>query len=370
MASTSSLFKPIKVGNIQLEHRVVLPPMNRFRNDENRVPTALVEEYYEQRTTKGGLLINEGTGISPGAGVYPGQTSIFTQEQIQGWKRVTDRVHAKGGFIFCQLWHPGRATNSSLLPDNTLPISSSATPIKEGIFPITGKKYETPRALRIDEIPGIIQEYVQAAKNAIEAGFDGVEVHGANGYLIDQFTNSSTNFRTDKYGGSVENRVRFALEVVQAVCDAIGESYVGIRLSPWSEFHGIYDDTPYETWGYLVKELQARNPNLAYLHMVEPRGDHGRKTVNDTTNTLDPFRALWKGPFISAGGYTYDPKLAEDVADSTGNLIAFGRSFVANPDIVYRLKYGLPLTKYDRSTFYTNGAVGYVDYPFYEDVQN
>ncbi|KAI8142792.1 hypothetical protein BJV82DRAFT_649944 [Fennellomyces sp. T-0311] len=368
MASTSSLFKPIKIGNIQLEHRIVHPPLTRFRADENHVPTAMVEEYYRQRATKGGLIIAEATGISPGSGIYPGAPSIHTKDQIEGWKRVTDAVHARGGYIFSQLWHGGRVTDSSLRPNNVLPVAPSPIPIKDEIFQFTGKPFEVPHELTVDEIPEIIQEYVQAAKNAIEAGFDGVEIHGANGYLIDQFINSSSNTRTDQYGGSVENRGRFALELTKAVVESVGEAYVGIRFSPWSEFYGIYDDTPYETWGYIIKEMQERHPGLAYVHMIEPRDDYSRKTQNDTSNTLDPFRAAWKGPFISAGGYTTNIKLAHEVADTTGNLIAIGRAYVANQDIVYRLEHDLPFTKYDRTTFYTGGAAGYIDYPVYQDI--
>ncbi|KAI9495763.1 12-oxo-phytodienoic acid-like protein [Zychaea mexicana] len=365
MASNSALFQPIKIGKTQLDHRVVLAPLTRFRSDENHVPTALQQEYYAQRATKGGLLISEATFISPTAGAYPGAPGIYSKMQVEGWKPVTDAVHAKGGVIYLQLWHVGRVTASAILPNNVLPVSASPIAMK-GRNMYSKKDNEVPHALTVEEIQSVIKNYAQAAKNAIAAGFDGVEIHGANGYLIDQFTNSCSNKRMDQYGGSIENRTRMALEVVKAVTDAVGAERVGIRLSPWSEANQIYDDTPYDTWGYLVEQLQARHGKMAYIHMVEPRDDFSRRTRNDTANSLDPFRRVWKGTFLSAGGYTTNPQLAAKIADETGNLIVFGRAFIANPDIVERLKNGWPLTKYNRKTFYSQGAVGYTDYPFYD----
>ncbi|KAG2227074.1 hypothetical protein INT45_003804 [Circinella minor] len=365
MTSNSALFRPIKVGNSQLEHRVVLAPLTRFRSDENHVPTDLQREYYSQRSTKGGLLISEATFINPYAGAYPGAPGIYNQEQIEGWKKVTSAVHEKGGIIYLQLWHVGRATTSVILPNNALPVSSSPVAMK-GRNNYSKKEYEVPHALTVEEIQLILKDYAQAAKNAIAAGFDGVEIHGANGYLLDQFLNDNLNKRTDQYGGSIENRARFHLEAVNAVTNAIGAERVGIRLSPWSEANGISDSTPYETWGYLVNELQKNHSNMAYIHMIEPRDDFSRRTRNDTANSLDPFRRIWKGVFFSAGGYTTNPQLAARIADETGNLIVLGRAFIANPDIVERLKNGWPLNKYNRKTFYSNGPVGYTDYPFYD----
>ncbi|KAI9253865.1 hypothetical protein BDA99DRAFT_519204 [Phascolomyces articulosus] len=371
MVSNSSLFQPIKVGNNQLEHRVVLAPLTRFRSDANHVPTDLQKEYYSQRATKGGLLITEATFINArDAGAYPGAPGIYSQEQIDAWKKVTSAVHEKGGFIYLQLWHVGRATSSVLLPNNAQTVSASAVAIQGPCMFTPGKDFEVPRALSVEEIAVITKEYAQAAKNSIAAGFDGVEIHSANGYLLDQFLNTSSNFRTDEYGGSIENRARFTLEVVNAVSEAVGTERVGIRLSPWSEFQDMKDDTPYETWGYVIEQLEKRHKNMAYVHMIEPRDDFSRKTQNDTVNTLDPFREKWSGVFMSAGGYTTKPELAAQVADKTGNLIAIGRAFIANPDIVYRLKNDIPLTKYNRDTFYSRGAVGYTDYKrFDEDVK-
>lgn len=234
MVSSSALFSPIQVGASKLQHRVVLAPLTRFRADDNHVPTELQKEYYVQRATPGGLLISEATFISPTSGLYPHAPGIYTQEQIDAWKTVTDAVHAKQGVIFLQQWHVGRASSSAFMNGHT-PDSASAIPIS-GTSLFTGKEWEVPHALTVEEIKGIVKDYAQSAKNAIEAGFDGVEIHSANGYLLDQFINTSSNKRTDEYGGSIENRCRFTLEVVDAVTKAIGAERVGIRFSPWSEF--------------------------------------------------------------------------------------------------------------------------------------
>ncbi|KAL1930994.1 hypothetical protein VTP01DRAFT_10131 [Rhizomucor pusillus] len=359
--SGSALFKLIKVGNILLQHRVVLAPMTRLRNDQNHVPTDLVREHYIQRATPGGLLITEATMISPMAGGVPHAPGIYTKEQIEGWKKVTSAIHDKQGYIYLQLWHIGRGTSSKFLPNGALPVSASAIAIKDKNM--LGDDYEVPRPLAIDEIKETVKDYAQAAKNAMEAGFDGVEIHGANGYLIDQFINTSSNKRTDEYGGSIENRARFAIEVVDAVVDAVGPERTGIRLSPWSNYLDMKDETPYDTWGYIVSKIQERHPNLAYVHFVEPRNDEGETA--EKKDSLDPFRAIWKGKFISADGYTAYPERAAKIADETGNLVAFGRIFTSNPDLVQRLKNGWSLRKYDRETFYGGNHVGYTDYPVY-----
>jgi 2,4-dienoyl-CoA reductase-like NADH-dependent reductase (Old Yellow Enzyme family) len=264
---------------------------------------------------------------------------------------------------FIRLWHIGRAA-SSVLNNGEQPVSSSDIPISGNN--LLGTPQEKPRSLAIPEIKELVQHYRQAALNAIEAGFDGVEIHSANGYLLDQFINSNCNKRTDIYGGSIENRCRFPLEVVDAIADAIGADRVGIRFSPWSEFQDIADDTPYETWGYLTKALQERHSDLAFLDFIEPRADFTVDSYGEQKDSLEPFRKEWKGPFISAGGYTYNTKHAADTAERTGNLIGFGRLFLANPDLVERIRNDWPLNKYDRNTFYSNEAVGYTDYPFYK----
>ncbi|KAI8144054.1 hypothetical protein BJV82DRAFT_644186 [Fennellomyces sp. T-0311] len=368
MATTSKLFQPIKLGASQLKHRVVLAPMTRVRADTNRVPTDLLIKHYEQRATDGGLLITEGTLISPTSGGTPNVPGLYNEEQITGWKKVTDAVHAKGGIIYNQLWHQGRTTYSMLLPNNAKPVAPSAIAIPGKDMMMGGIDYEVPHALTVEEIASITQDYTQAAKNAIKAGFDGIEIHGATGYLVDQFLNTSSNARTDQYGGSIENRSRFGLELVESISKEIGEDRTSIRLSPFGGFQGMKDDTPYETWGYFIEELQKRHPNLAYIHMVEPRTDLLGAGHAVTEDSLDPFRAKWSGAFISGGGYSYSQELAREVADSTGNLIAFGRTYTSNPDLVERLKNGWPLTPYDRSTFYTNhtGAQGYTDWANYD----
>ncbi|KAI7902616.1 uncharacterized protein BX663DRAFT_509872 [Cokeromyces recurvatus] len=362
MSSNSALFTPMKLGKHELKHRIALVPLTRFRADENAVPTDLMAEYYEQRATDGGLLLTEACFITFKAGSYPRAPGIYTKEQIAGWKKVTDRVHAKGGVIFLQLWHIGRAAMSAHIGEQ--PVSASDIPIS-GVN-LLGLPQEKPRALTIPEIKSLIQDYRQAALNAMEAGFDGVEIHSANGYLLDQFINTSSNKRTDMYGGSIENRCRLPLEVVDAVVETIGAERTAIRFSPWSGFQDMEDATPYETWGYLVKSLQEKHSNLAFLDFIEPRADFTADSYDNKSDTLDPFRKAWKGPFISAGGYTYNTQAAFDTAEKTGNMIGFGRLFISNPDLVERLRHGWPLNKYDRSTFYTHDAKGYTDYPFYK----
>ncbi|KAL0082818.1 hypothetical protein J3Q64DRAFT_1863510 [Phycomyces blakesleeanus] len=367
----TALFTPIKVGSSLLRHRIVMSPLTRLRADADHVPVPLTTEYYQQRASEGGLLVAEATFIAEDAGVYPSAPGIYNDKQIEAWKNVTKAVHDKGGSIYLQLWHVGRATVSAWIPGSKLPVSASAIAINGKNT--AGMDYEVPRVLAVEEISQITQTYADAAKNAISAGFDGVEIHGANGYLIDQFINTSSNIRTDQYGGSIENRTRFALEVVEGVSKAIGEERTAIRLSPWSGFQDMKDDTPYETWGYLVNQLQERHPRLAYLHFIEPRDQF----INDGNPTADrgdavesystePFHKAWKGPFITAGGYTTIPKRAFKAAEKLENtLVAFGRSFIANPDLPLRIKNDWPLNDYNRSTFYGGGSVGYTDYPFY-----
>ncbi|KAI8877775.1 FMN-linked oxidoreductase [Backusella circina FSU 941] len=361
--SAPALFSPLKLGKQELKHRIVLAPLTRMRADANAVPNELMKEHYAQRATEGGLLITEATFINPTAGSYPNVPGIYNKEQIEGWKNVTDAVHAKGGLIYLQLWHIGRAAFAQM-NGGVQPVSASDIPIAGPS--IQGIPHEVPRPLSIPEIKDLTQDYRQAALNAVEAGFDGVEIHSANGYLLDQFINTSSNKRTDIYGGSIENRTRFSLEVVDAVVDAIGAERTGIRFSPWSGFQDMKDDTPYETWGHLAQSLQANHPNLSYVHMVEPRSNFIAGPNKATEDSLDPFRKAWKGTFISAGGYTSNTKLAFEVAEETGNLIAFGRTYIANPDLVERIRNDAPLNEYNRATFYGGGAVGYTDYPFYK----
>jgi 2,4-dienoyl-CoA reductase-like NADH-dependent reductase (Old Yellow Enzyme family) len=364
--SSAALFTPLKLGAKELKHHVVLAPLTRMKSTtETNVPTDLMTTYYSQRASDGGLLITEGTVISAEAGAGPKVPGIFTKEQIDAWRKVTDAVHKKGGIIYVQIWHPGRTAVSSSRAGRP-PLSSSGIPIRGNEF--TGVPYEVPHALTIPEIKQVTQEFKQSALNAIEAGFDGVEVHAANGYLLDEFINSTSNIRTDIYGGSIENRTRFTLEVVDAVVEAIGAERTGIRFSPFGVFRDIGDATPYDTWGHLLKVLQLKHPRLSYAHFLDARGDIAIDKNVETENTLDPFRKQWNGVFISAGPYTHDVQSAFDTAEKHGDLIAFGRSFIANPDLAERLRNGWPLNKYNRSTFYgTPGEVGYTDYPFYKN---
>lgn len=280
--------------------------------------------------------------------------------------QVTKAVHDRDSTIFVQLWHVGRATHAVWLPNNAQPVSASAIAINGS--DTFGLAHEVPRALEIDEINDLIKDYVQAAKNAIEAGFDGVEIHGANGYIIDQFINSNSNQRTDQYGGSIENRTRLAVEVVDAIVNAIGADKTAIRLSPFTHFQDMDDATPNDTWGYLVQQLQSNHPDLAYLHMIEPRFTF-EDSAGTSDHNLDHFRKIWKSVFINAGGFGHDLAGAIEHAEKTGDLIAFGRYYIANPDLPYRLQQKLPLNPYNRASFYGGGSEGYIDYPTYEESQ-
>lgn len=267
-----------------------------------------------------------------------------------------------------QLWHLGRAGASSLNPNKEPIVSASPIPMP-GLKP-NGKPHETPRPLETEEVKEWVKVYRQAAINAIEAGFDGVEIHGANGYLIDQFINSGSNKRTDIYGGSIENRCRFALEIVDAIVDAIGADRTAIRFSPAGGVQGMKDDTPVETWGYMTRQLQKNHPNMAYLHFIEARSDFYSDSKVNTIDTLSPYRQIWKGSFITAGGFSTAVQHALNIAEETGNLIAFGRAFIANPDLPERIKNQYGLNKYNRKTFYTHDAVGYTDYPTHGEMSS
>ncbi|KAL1746673.1 hypothetical protein HDZ31DRAFT_81052 [Schizophyllum fasciatum] len=363
------LFQPAKVGDITLAHRVVLAPLTRFRHtDLKHVALPNVKEYYAQRgSTPGTLLISEATFISPQAGGYKNAPGIWSDEQINAWKEVTERVHAQGSFLYLQLWALGRAAVASELKEE----DPSFDYVAPSAIQLTGHA-ETPRPLTVPEIKQYVQWYADAAQKAVaRAGFDGVEIHGANGYLIDQFLQDVSNTRTDEYGGSVENRSRFGLEVVDAVVKAIGASKVGIRLSPWGKFQDMRMADPKPQFAHFVTELRARHPELAYIHLVEPRvqGNETRQASDIAEHESNDFlRALWAPrPLISAGAYTRE--LALKAAEEKGDLIAVGRYFISNPDLPLRWRHNLPLTEYNRDTFYLKGdssPLGYTDYPFAE----
>jgi 2,4-dienoyl-CoA reductase-like NADH-dependent reductase (Old Yellow Enzyme family) len=375
-ATKKALFSPIKVGHHQLQHRIVMAPLTRRRATVDHIPTDLQVEYYKQRANPGGLMITEATFISRRAGCYPCIPGIYNEAQIAAWKKVTTAVHDKtkqeegaAAIFFLQLWHLGRVGSKKLNP-NEEPIVAPS-PIKVAGFSTQLRaEYELPHALEIDEIKAIVQDYRQAALNAIEAGFDGVEIHGAFGYLVDQFINSGSNKRTDIYGGSIENRARFPLEIIDAIVDAIGAERTAIRFSPGGTFQDMQDDAVVETWSYLTSQIQFNQPNLAYVHFQEERANVHADGQANNVDSLEPYRKLWKGPFISSGGFSTAIEHAIDVAERTGDLISFGRAYIANPDLPERLRNGWELNNYDRPTFYTTEPAGYTDYPFYNQIKD
>jgi N-ethylmaleimide reductase len=369
-----ALFSPLKVGPYQLGHRVAMAPLTRMRAEKpGLAPRPLNAKYYAQRTTPGGLIIAEASPVTATGFGSPGVPGIYTQAQVAGWRKVVDAVHAKGGVIFLQLWHVGRVSHSSFQPGGALPVAPSAVSISDDLKTMTadGKvvRYETPRALETSEIPGVIDAYRQAARNALQAGFDGVEVHGANGYLIEQFLQSKTNLRTDRYGGSIENRTRFLLEVTKAVIEVWGADRVGVRLSPYGVANGSGEADPMPLYTHAIQLL---NPlGLAYLHFIEPRSSGaGRAEVNhqNVPSAMVLFRPVWNGVLITAGGFTGETAEAA-ISAGHADAIAFGRIFISNPDLPRRLREGLPLTPYNRATFYGGEEAGYTDYPAYGELE-
>ncbi|KAK7544099.1 NADPH dehydrogenase [Phyllosticta citribraziliensis] len=362
MAANSKLFTPLKVGSTQLEHRIVMAPLTRFRADDDHAPLPMVAEYYSQRASvPGTLLIAEATFITKRAGGYPNAPGLYTDEQLAAWKKVTDAVHAKRSKIFVQLWAHGRAASPEVLEKEGVKdgfVSSSPTPMSSD--------GPTPRALTEDEIEQYIRDYAQAAKDAVEkAGFDGVEIHAANGYLIDQFFQDVCNKRTDKWGGSVENRARFGLDVAKAVVQAVGADKTGIRLSPWSKFQGMRMADPVPQFTHIIKGLKELD--LAYLHLVESRIS-GNAEV-ESSDRLDFALATWgkeKAALIAGGLTAASAKKTVDEDYPEYNVgVVFGRYFISTPDLVFRVYKGLEFNEYNRDTFYNaKSEVGYIDYPF------
>ena len=369
-----ALFSPLQVGPYRLTHRVVMAPLTRMRAERpSLAPRPLNAEYYAQRATPGGLIIAEASPVAATGFGNAGVPGIYSEAQIKGWRAVVDAVHAKGGLIFLQLWHVGRVSHSSFQPGGVLPVAPSAVAISAELKTMTsdGKpaSYETPRALETAEVAGIVEAFRQAASNAMKAGFDGVEIHGANGYLIEQFLQSRSNLRTDQYGGSIENRARFLMEITQAVIGVWGANRVGVRLSPHGIANGSGEADPMPLYTHVV---QALNPlGLAYLHFIEPRSSGaGRAEVNhqNVPSAMVLFRPIWKGVLITAGGFTGETANAA-IADGHADAIAFGRIFISNPDLPRRLSEGLPLTPYNRATFYGGEEKGYTDYPVYGELE-
>lgn len=359
---TASLFTPIKVGPLTLPNRVFMAPLTRMRAEPGDVPSAISVTYYTQRANAG-LIITEASQISPQGKGYMATPGVYSAEQVQGWRRVTDAVHAAGGHIAIQLWHVGRVSHHSLQVDQQLPVSASAIPYenKTTIQGPDGKPQrvacDTPRALRLDEIPGLLQDYAKATENAREAGFDLVEIHAAHGYLLHQFQATESNKRDDQYGGSVENRARLTLEAVDACIGAWSADRVGIRISPLGIFNGLNDADGLDMGYYLAEQLAKRG--IAYLHLSEPDWAGGPK---HTTEFRRGLRERFPGVIIGAGGYTVE-KAHDLLAQGFIDAAAFGRPYIANPDLVARLQQGAPLNALQAETLYGGGEEGYTDYP-------
>lgn len=353
-----NLFDPVKLGAISLSNRIVMAPLTRNRAGEGGVPQPINATYYAQRASAG-LIISEATPISAMAHGYPALPGIYTDAQVAGWKQVTDAVHAKGGKIVIQLWHVGRISHPSLLPNHALPVAPSAIKPAGQAFTYQGLvDYVEPRALDVAELAGIVADYVHATRCALAAGFDGVEVHSANGYLLDQFLRDGSNQRTDNYGGSFENRARLLMEVTNAVVAVAGADKVGVRLSPVNPFNDMKDSHPQALFNYVTESLNQFN--LAYLHVVEG-GIHGGGIADPFD--FDVMRKLFKGAYIA--NLSYDKARGNAaIASGHADAVAYGVPFIANPDLVERFKTDAPLNEADASTFYGGTEKGYTDYPF------
>lgn len=367
-----SLFSPLPVGPYELSHRIVMAPLTRMRAQQpGNAPGELNALYYGQRASAGGLLISEATQVSPRGQGYPATPGIHSQEQVAGWRLVTEAVHRKSGLIFLQLWHVGRISHSSHQPDGRPPLAPSSVK-PDGLAHTADWRevpFETPREISLAEIPTIVHEYRDSARNALAAGFDGVELHAANGYLIDQFLRNGVNNRNDRYGGSVENRSRFLFEVLEAVSSVWGSDRVGIRLSPFGTFNDMRDSDPTALFGYVLRELSRQS--IAYVHLIEARADEGpadRAWLENpgSAPTAAIFRPFFAGTLIGAGGFTHESAI-KAINKGTVDAVAFGRQFIANPDLPRRLELSAPLNPYDRTTFYGGSARGYTDYPFLQD---
>ena len=354
--STKDLFSAVTIGKLNLKNRMVMAPMTRNRAAEGNVPQDMNVEYYRQRAAAG-LIITEASQISPEGVGYPGTPGIYNEKQATGWRKITDAVHKEDGRIFLQLWYCGRISHPDLLPDNQTPVAPSAIkPEGEAITFEGMKPFVEPRALETGEIQNIVAQYKNAAQMAKQAGFDGVEIHAANGYLLDQFLRDGSNKRNDKYGGNEENRMRFLNQVIDAVFEVWDSTSVGIRLTPENSFNSMSDSNPQAHFNSFITQLNARN--LAYLHILE--GD----MMSDARNV--DYRALrdaYKGIYMANNGYD-KPRAQTSIANGDSDLVAFGIPFLANPDLVYRFKNDLTLNDADQVTFYGGDETGYTDYPF------
>jgi N-ethylmaleimide reductase len=356
------LFEPARLGALSLTNRIVMPPLSRMRAPGG-IPQPMGAVYYAQRASAG-LIITEATAISVQGHGYPQMPGVHSVEQIAGWRMVTDAVHAKGGRIVLQIVHHGRWSHSSYNPDGSLPVAPSAIAATGTAYKPDFQQaaYETPRALKTAEIASIVADFRQAAKNGIAAGFDAIEIHGANGFLIDQFLQDGSNRRTDAYGGSIQNRARLLFDVLDGISEDIGKDRLGVRLSPHGNLGGLSDSDTVPHFGYVIAELSKRG--LAYLHLIEPRASSagiGDDASIDSADNISLFAHLYDGPIITAGGYS--PQMAVDVvASGRAAAVGFGRLFIANPDLPERIRAGAAFNSFDRSTSYGGGEHGYTDY--------
>ena len=368
--SSSHLFSPIDLGALRLKHRIIMAPLTRSRSVQpDSVPGDLMKVYYEQRASDGGLIISEATNISLTSRGWLGAPGLYLDEQVKGWKAITEAVKAKGGHMFAQLWHTGRSSHVAMT-GGAQPVSASVNdsywkdPSHLVSIPGGWAQSSPHRALTVPEIAEIVQDYRKAAERAMEAGFEGVELHAANGYLMDQFLQNGSNHRTDEYGGSFENRFRFLSEVINALISTCGSDRVAVRLGPSGTWNGISDSDPVALFSFVAEQLNQFD--LAYLHLIEPRVG-GSITTNPEkgTSAATQLRPIFKGKLISAGGF--EPDTAETaIAEGLIDAVGFGRYFVSNPDLVRRIRESLPLGEYDRDTFYTFDAKGYTDYLAYD----
>lgn len=358
------MFTPIKLGSIELKNRLVMAPLTRMRAIDGDVPNPLAKTYYAQRASAG-LIISEATQISPIGKGYPATPGIYSPEQTAAWKEIVSAVHAKGGKMVAQLWHVGRISHSSLHPEQGLPEAPSAIAPTGQTYGADWKlhDYETPKAMTAEDIARLLIDFELAAANAKAAGFDGVEIHSANGYLLDQFLQDKTNHRTDGYGGSIENRMRLLGEVIESVAKVYPSDCIGVRLSPYGSFNDMADSDPIALFNAVIQKLNGYH--LSYVHMIEPRSTSagGNDKVNaEAPITSEIFRAAYQGKFISAGGY--DQAMGEAVLEAgLADAVAYGRLYISNPDLAERFQQGAALNAYDRASFYGGAEVGYTDYP-------
>lgn len=361
-----TLFSPARIGPYELSHRVVMAPLTRMRAEPGAIPGELMVEYYSQRASNGGLIVSEATIVAENGSGYLGSPGLFDDSQIAGWKRVTDAVHTKGGRMFLQLYHAGRQSNSQLQPGGAAPVAPSEILHGGVAYTHEGWVPNTPsRALTVAEIKGLVESFREAARRAVAAGFDGIELHAANGYLFDQFLQNGSNKRTDEYGGSLENRYRFLREATEAVISVMGNDKVAVRLAPSGTFGDMSDSNPQDLFVYVSKELSKLR--LAYLHLIEPRvvGNEDDHSKDQSPVAAKLLRRHYEGTIIAAGGFLADS--AESIINAgDADLVAFGRYFVSNPDLPERLRNGWSLNDYVRDSFFGGTDVGYTDYPYYE----